>query len=135
MLKMPRTSLETRRRILLLKNEYTVDEIHKRLKEEHIYVSKVAIYGLLKKYRQYRVYTDLPKSKPQTKLNEEQVRFIDDEMSSNDELTARQMHALILERWPHLVVSLTTIKKTKNKLGWIATRPKYCQLVREAANK
>ena len=64
-------------------------------------------------------------------LNDEQI---DNEMAKNDELTARQIQALLLKKWPQLVVSLTTIKKTKKQLGWVVGRPKYCQLVR-VANK
>ena len=52
-------------------------------------------------------------------------------MAANDEITARQMRILLLEKWPNLQISLNTIKRTRKHLGWVATRPKYCQLVRE----
>ena len=130
---MPRLSAETR--ILILKNEgYSVHSIKERLLEEQIYISQTAIYNLLKKYRKYHVYTDLPRAAAPKVLNDEQVKFIDNEMAKNDELTVRQIQALLLTKWPQLVVSLTTIKKTKKQLGWVVGRPKYCQLVR-VANK
>ena len=44
-------------------------------------------------------------------------------MANNNELTARQVHALLLKRWPHLAIMLTTIKN----LGWVATKPKYLE--------
>ena len=40
---------------------------------------------------------------------------------------------MLEERWPDLQVSLSTIKRArKYDLGWIRTRPKYCQLIRVA---
>ena len=75
------------------------------------------------------MYTDLPAKKHI--FSEEQIQFIDEVMVENDELTARQFHTLLDTRWPHLMVSLSTIKRAKRKLGWVASRPKYCQLVRE----
>ena len=40
---------------------------------------------------------------------------------------------MLEERWPDLQVSISTIKRArKYDLGWIRTRPKYCQLIRVA---
>ena len=30
------------------------------------------------------------------------------------------------------MISLTTIKTIKKELGWVVTKPKYCQLIRTA---
>ena len=128
---MPRTSLETRRRILELCKTYPVAQIQKRLEEEKICVSKVTIYAIIKKYRVHHTYADLPKPHRKTILNKDQVRFIDKAMENNDELTGRQLHELLLEIWPDLQISITTIKKVRRMLGWVCSRPKYCQLVRE----
>ena len=129
---MPRICLKTRRRILILNRRgYTVDNIHARLMEEEIFVSKRSIYRLLKKYREHHTYADLRKPPRKLILNKEQVSFIDKEMEKNDEITARKMHGLLLERWPHLNISLSTIKRIKRNLGWVVTRPKYCQLLRD----
>ena len=95
---MTRTTIETRRRILVLLDcGFSVSNIQKRLVEEQIYVSKVATYQLIKKYKEHHIYTDLPRSPAQKPiLNEEQVRHIDNAMANNDELTARQVHVLLL---------------------------------------
>ena len=53
-------------------------------------------------------------------------------MTENDELTARKTRQLLEERWPDTNVSINTIKRARKHLGWVATRPKYSQLVREA---
>ena len=39
-------------------------------------------------------------------LSDEQVKFIDNEMAKNDELTARQIQSLLVTKWPQLLVSL-----------------------------
>ena len=131
---MPRISAETRRRIVAIKSSgYSVTQIQKRLADEDICVSKVTIYKLLKKYKEFRTVLDMPRraSVPR-KLNADHVKFIDNSMAANDEITARQMRILLLDKWPSLQISLNTIKRTRKHLGWVATRPKYCQLVREA---
>ena len=123
---MPRTTLETR--ILELHRTYSVSQIQERLKE--IFISKVTIYAIIKKYRVHHTYADFPKPQRKTILNKDQVRFIDKAME-NDELTGRQLHELLLEIWPDLQISISTIKRVKRMLGWVCSRPKYCQLVRE----
>ena len=130
--KMGRISVETRRRVVLLKNSgYTMKEIRERLLEEDISISLVSLFRLLKKYNEHGTIRDLPRPPPITRLNREQVQYVDCCMAGNDELTARQLHALLLKEWPDLNVSLSTIKKERRNLGWVSTRPKYCQLVRE----
>ena len=75
---------------------------------------------------------DLKKSRPPKKLSKEQYVFIDNAMLENDELTSRQLRDLVEERWPEIKASLSTYERAKKDLGWLATRPKYCQLIREA---
>ena len=99
---MPRTSLETRRRIFELYRNYSVAQIQRRLEEERIYISNVTIYAIIKKYRVHHTYADLPKPQRKTILTKDQVRFIDKAMDNNDELTGRQLHELLLETWPDL---------------------------------
>ena len=89
----------------------------------------MTLYKLLKKYQEHGTIQDIPKL-PRI-LSEEQLVFIDETMAEDDELTPRQLHALLLEKWPRLTVSLNTIKRARRNLGWVATRPKYCQIVRE----
>ena len=75
---MPRISAETRRRIVAIKSSgYSVTQIQKRLADEDICVSKVTIYKLLKKYKEFRTVLDMPRraSVPR-KLNADHVKFI-----------------------------------------------------------
>ena len=52
-------------------------------------------------------------------------------MAENDELTSRQLQGMLEEHWPGIEVSLNTVKRAGKELGWIVTRPKYCQLIHE----
>ena len=130
---MARLNLVTRRKVLTLKQRgFTVKEIHSRLAEEDVIVSKRALFHLVRKYKEHHTYTDLPKSKRRSLLNRTQLRFINKEMENNDELTAKQLHERLLEKWPHLSISVTTVKRMRRMLGWVVTRPKYCQLIRDS---
>jgi len=74
---------------------------------------------------------DLPRRKRGRILTDEMRQFIDDEMKKNDELTSNKLKELIEGKWTHVKVSRSTIKREKRKLGWVCTRPHYCQLLRE----
>ena len=57
--------------------------------------------------------------------------FLNQALSENDELTTRQARNLLSQQWPTLQVSLPTIKRIHQKLGWVCTKPHYCQLIRD----
>ena len=111
---------------------YAAKDIQKRLEEEQVYVSTRSIFKLLRKYMKHGSVADRTKARPRRKLTEEQLVFIDNAMVENDELTASQLRSRLEDRWPETAVSLPTVKRARRQLGWIATRPKYCQLIREA---
>ena len=67
------------------------------------------------------------------KINDEMIAIIDDALSNDDELTARETQSILVERWPNLDVTLSTIKKIRNQIGWKYTRPHYCQMVRDVS--
>ena len=129
---MPRLSYEARRRVISLYNsDYSVLEISKRLDAEKVDVSPRALYNLLQKYRLKGTIRDLPRRKMPQILTEEMKRFMEERLRANDEVTARAMKNLLLEKWPDLEVSIPTIKRVRRNLGWVCTRPHYCQLIRE----
>ena len=131
---MPRMSLDTRKRVILLKEQgFSVSKITKRLQQERIFVSRQALYRLFKKHSDTGCLVDLPKRTRTRKINDEMIAVIDDALSSNDELTARETRSILVERWPNLDVTLSTIKRIRNQIGWKCTRPHYCQMVRDVS--
>ena len=129
---MPRLDIETRRRVIFLsRSGYSVSQIKKRLKQENINISLAALYNLLKKYNETGKLIDLPRRTRPIKLNNVMRAFINQALSENDELTARQARNLLTQQWPTLQVSLPTIKRIRQKIGWVCTKPHYCQLIRD----
>ena len=129
---MPRLDIETRRRVVFLsRSGYSVSQIKKRLEQENIRISLVALYNLLKKYNQLGRLIDLPRRTRPTKLNNVMRLFLNQKLSENDELTAREACNLLTQQWPTLQVSLPTIKRIRQKIGWVCTKPHYCQMIRD----
>ena len=132
---MPRISVETRRRVIVLKEQgYSMSAIIKRLNEEGIIISWQSLYKLLHKFRTTSQLGDLPKQTRKRKVT--QMRdAMNEALEQNDELTATQLRALLVERWPDTQVALSTIKRIRNQIGWVCTRPHYCQLLRDVRKK
>ena len=131
---MPRMSLDTRKRVILLKDQgFSVSKILARLKQEQISITRQALYNLLKKHCESGCLVDLPKRTRTRKVSDEMVAIIDEALSSNDELTAREIRSILVERWPDLEVTLSTIKRIRNQIGWKCTRPHYCQMLRNVS--
>ena len=125
-------SMETRQRVITLHSRgYTVWEIHRRLREINCDISAQSLYNLLRKFREKRTISDLPRQRRPRKLNDEMRQLIEQELTRNDELTSTGIRSLLLLRWPNLRVSVATIKRTRRDMGWVCTRPHYCQLLRQ----
>ena len=129
---MPRLSLESRRRVLVLHSQgYSIQSIVDRLLEEDVSVTRQSLYKLIIKYRQYKTYVDLPRRAATRKLTAEMLRTVDQQLHENDELTATQLRTFLRSKFPSMEeVSSSTIKRARKELGWTSTRPHYCQLIR-----
>ena len=131
---MGRLSLEERLRVVtLVSNGYSLSSIHRRLIQESTSISIQALYNLMKKYSEKGIMVDLPRRSRQRRITQEMKRLIEGEMNKNDELTAPRIKSLLLEKWPELVVSIPTIKRVHQEMGWVCTRPHYCQLLRDVS--
>ena len=131
---MTHLDISTRRRILVLKGlGYSVSDITKRLNEENISISRQAIFNLIKKYRETGSLLDLSRRARDRKLKEPMLQVLNEALTENDELTARQARSLLTEKWPELQVSIPTIKRIWKEIGWVCTRPHYCQMVCEVS--
>ena len=127
---MARLSLESRQRVItLFSRGYTVTEIRRRLCEEITNVSSQALHNLLRKFHEKRTIKDLPRRRRPRKLTEEMKAAIEEAYRGNDELTSTEIKRLLVARWPDLRVSVAAIKHTRKEIGWVCTRPHYCQLL------
>jgi len=129
---MPRLDLNARRKVILLHNAgVSIKCIEDRLKDEEVVVTRRSLHRLIKKYKETGTYTDLHRRKRDKKITQEMAIEINNELETNDETTARQLRSSLVEKYPGLEVSLSTIKRHRKQLGWVCTRPHYCQLIRE----
>ena len=72
---------------------------------------------------------DLPRRRRPRKLTEEMKAAIEEAYRGNDELTLTEIKRLLVARWLDLRMSVATIKRTRKEMGWVCTRPHYCQLL------
>ena len=112
---------------------YTVSEIRRRLREENCVISSQSLYDLLRKFREKGTFADLPRSRRTPIITEEMRAVIEEELNNNDELTSTGIRSLLSSRWPDLRVSAAMIKRTRKDMGWVCTRPHYCQLLRDVS--
>ena len=133
---MPRMDMYTRRRVVHLRSlGYSIAEIRKRFSNDNISISAQALFNLIKKHHETGKLLDFTHRARPRKLSQEMMEMLNEAMSSNDELTARQACDLLTERWPGIRVSLQTIKRVRRKeLGWVCTKPHYCQLLRDVSS-
>ena len=132
---MPRLSIEGRRRVVYLHScGYSVSSIFQRLQQENVDVSKRAIYYLVKKFRVQGSVKNLPRRKRSRILTQQMKNFIEEEYRKNDKLTSTAIKSLLLTKWPDVQVSIATIKRVRREMGWVCTRPHYCQLLREVCS-
>jgi len=133
---MGRLSVSTRKRVIVLwQSGIPLSQIHERLTEEEIDVSLRSLQRLCEKFQQFHTIRDLPKATRPRKLTERMMQAIEESLRGDDELTVRKMKAKLADSFEDFPdVSLSTIKRRRKELGWVCTRPHYCQLIR-AANK
>ena len=117
--------------VIYLRRGDSVYTIKKRLEEDNIFISARALYNLAAKYRDTKSIVDRPRRKMPRKITPEMMTAIDVQLHSNDEMTSRQLYDYLKENWPDIQVSLPTIRRVRNEIGWVCTRPHYCQLLRE----
>lgn len=64
-------------------------------------------------------------------LQTEHFEFIDETMEQNTDMSSRQLHGKLLEKYPQLRVSVCTVKRARRALGWSSKRTRYCALISE----
>lgn len=98
--------------------------------QDGIRVSKQGIRQFLKHYHRYKTILRKPGSGIPRILSPEAMQIINDVMRQDDETTATQLQAKFAER--DLYISLATILRSRQELGWIYRGSAYCQLIRHA---
>ena len=115
---MGQMSLATRSRVVpLSQSGYLISKIQKHLEKDGTVVSKKSLHLLLKKYKTTESVADCRTVKPPLKPGDEDYRFIDDCMASDDKLTVKKLCDKLLETFPGLNVSMSMVKRAHMELG------------------
>ena len=75
--------------------------IQKRLEQEEIKVSIVSLCKLTQKFRLYNSVLNRPTYKPPRILGAEHLRFIDDTMAQDQEMTGTHLTRVLQQKFPH----------------------------------
>ena len=127
---MPKVSDYTRTRIeLLQKQGLHPAEIFRLLKAEDLLVSLASVVRIIKKLKTTGSVANLPRSGRPTKMSEEAKAFIDRQMRKDDEMTSHKIQKKLAKRG--VVVSSSTVRRSRKQLGWTLQRTGYCQLIRD----
>ena len=91
-----------------------------------------SVIRFLKCYQGRQSLENAPRSgRPTGEVTLEMMNFLDTEMERNDEVTAPELTGGINNRF-ETRFSQPKIKRLRQKLGWVGTKTKYCQLIRES---
>lgn len=82
------------------------------------------------RYRKYCTVARLPGSGRQTKLTNFVFQLVNQQMHLNDETTAMQLHDILIRHG--VSISLRTVLRSRQQLGWTFRGSAYCQLIRDA---
>lgn len=129
---MPRLTVQRRQHILDLWDQgvSTTDIVRKLQDEEGLKVDRETVRNTVSRWNNHKTVFDLPRRKVKGKLAEEHLTFIDNIINENREITSVGIKRE-LERRFGLSVHISTIKRVrKNKLNWVCSKPRYCQLIR-----
>ena len=128
---MERLSYGTRTTVIeLWLRNVRLKDIQAHLLVEGTVISKKTLCVLIQKLGS--VADERRKKRPR-KLQDEHYRFVDDVMAENDELTSSQLYNVFTckEMYPEVSVSISTIKRARRELGWVAKRTRYCAMTVE----
>ncbi|KAJ8034171.1 hypothetical protein HOLleu_20897 [Holothuria leucospilota] len=127
----PQIPNPVRSRIVTLHTEgMSNTAIKQKLDGEGQNVHRTGILRVIRRFKTTGTTNDRARSGRPKKCSPVIETLIDKLLQENDELTSPDLQREILKE-TGLRISLTTIKTTRRKIGWVCTGTKYCQLIRK----
>ena len=99
------------------------------LQEEGMRASRRGISYFLKRYRSTGTIARKPGSGRPTKIVDLVKDAVEEQMRTDDETTAHQLHGFLMSKG--YTLSLSTILRCRTTLGWTFRGSSYCQLIRD----
>ena len=129
---MGRLTNEQKAKIVRLREQNTnITQIVKILGDDDCKISRLSVRRFLKRFQERQSFANAPQpGRPNEEVTPEVLNFIDAEMEKNDELTAPKLRKMLQEQFG-VDFSDSKVKRLRQKLGWVQTGTKYCQLIRE----
>ena len=100
------------------------------LHKDSLKASCVEIVKFLKKYRETGCIGQRPGSGRPSKITAEIKVIVNEQMRKDDETTATQLHALLVNCGYCISLRTTCILQCRTSLGWTFCGSSYCQLIR-----
>ena len=104
--------------------------IGKRLLEEGMVASRPGIHDFLKRYAATGSISQKQGSGRKCKITEAIKAIVEKQMREDNETSALQLHRLLLSKGHYL--SIRTVLRCRQQLGWTFRGSAYCQMIREA---
>ena len=101
------------------------DKLHR---EDGITISRRGLIGFFSKYKKTGKLSKQRESYP-AKVTGRHIALIDDAITCNPELTAKEICDLLYDS-TGLLLSVSRVKVIRKKLGWTLNKTRYCQLIR-----
>eukprot|EP00731_Ephydatia_muelleri_P001177 Em0001g1177a len=116
--------------IVLYQRGLSPSEISKALLQENLSSTRQGVLKFIKRFVNSGSIQRKSGSGRSTKITDDVMRLVDRQMEVDDETTAHQLHALLSQHG--VTLSISTILRSRMKLGWTFRGSKYCQLIRAA---
>ena len=107
-------------------------QIQSALKVEDIITTRQTVARFIKRFLETKSICRRYGSGRPSKVTDQVLEIVEQQMRVDDETTAIQLHSLLTSHG--ISISLSTIIRSRTRLGWTFRGSKYCQLIR-GANK
>ena len=128
---MPRLSISSRSRLIAIFYQYNLERTKNKIKvlvelakEEEIFISNRHAKRILFNWFQTKSVSDSPKINGCTKITNYQLNQLNRAVYHNRDLTAKKLKVMF-----NLEVTVRSIQRYLNIMGWQKIRTKYCQAV------
>ena len=119
---------EKQRIIFYYNNGLGPSQIQSALKVENIFTTRQTVARLIKRFVNMGSISRKEGSGRPSKITDRVLELVERRMRDDDETTAVQLHALLTSCG--VSISLSTILRSRSRLGWTFRGSKYCQLIR-----
>ena len=110
---------------------WTAGRISDELREHyHVEISRQAISRFIARYKVCRSLTRKAGSGRKSKITPEVLRIVEAKMQADDETTPTQLLDTLNRSGVN--ISLKTVKRCRQKLGWTFHGSRYCQMIRDS---